>query len=129
MIYQSVTVWGFDWKDLPGWELEVQYGKFDSIEEAAKFGISAHKIHHCLGHNHLLMCDKIGTAYTISQTDIIVWKQKSETFGRLMIDPTEDLTIVKLDPAEVADLPESFHSLSYGVVDKNGRKLDLNKIV
>jgi len=126
MLYQSATIWGFDWKDLPCWEIEVRYGKFDSIEQATKFGASVRGLHHLLGQNHLLLCDGIGEVHIINQMNITVRKQRQETFEKSITDPLKDLTMVELDFAEIAELPESFHSLAYGVVDENGQKLEVN---
>ncbi|MBV8884395.1 MAG: hypothetical protein JO235_10425 [Chroococcidiopsidaceae cyanobacterium CP_BM_RX_35] len=126
MLYQSATIWEFDWKGLPGWGIEVRYGKFNSIERAAKFGASVRGLHHLLGQNHLLLCDGTEQVHIINKVDITLRKLREESFGKLTTNSLEDLTMIELDFVEISELPKSFHSLVYGIADEDGRRLEVD---
>lgn len=123
MLYQSTTTWGFDWRNLPGWEIEIRFGEFNSVEQAAKCGESMQWLCHTLGCNYLELCELHGNIHVVRSPNITVRQQKLETFGKLMLNPVEDFVVVELQANEVCILPASFCSLAYGIIDINGERV------
>jgi hypothetical protein len=142
MFYQSVTNWDFDWRGSWGWMLSIRFGQFTTPTEAAKFGNSINLLHP-FDADYLVLKDQEDQFFRIDDLAQVTIKKLYEPvahrvesfhsylakenldlldyiFDDRLMTSDNDYEEISLTPDDIKNLPMSFGSLSYGVVDHEG---------
>ena len=124
MTYTSVTTWQAE-----HYHIDIRYGVFGSVSEAAAMGRSG-ILKVFLGASGMWVDLADGSRAPVRADAVSVSRLRPEAFGRLVLSPEdfESVAMTVEDMRSDPDMCRGFGSLAYGVVDADGHKVALSSL-